>query len=74
MLFFQLNTWLLAIILLAILAAATLIGLSLGRAARKKSEDLREAFSVIQGTLLGFHGPGAGIRPEPSDRAIRNTP
>jgi len=55
-LFFQLNTWLLAIILLAILAAATLIGLSLGRAARKKSEDLREAFSVIQGTLLGFMG------------------
>jgi hypothetical protein len=44
----------LALILLAVILAATAIGLIIGRLARKKSEALREPFSVMQAVLLGF--------------------
>jgi hypothetical protein len=53
-LFFQLQTWMLALILLAVILAATVVGLLIGRSARKKSEVLREPFSVMQAVLLGF--------------------
>lgn len=54
MLFFQLQTWMLALILLAVLLAATVVGLMIGRSARTRSDVLREPFSVMQAVLLGF--------------------
>ena len=54
MLFFQLQTWLLALIVLAVILAATAVGMVIGRSARDKSELLREPFSVMQAVLLGF--------------------
>jgi hypothetical protein len=53
-LFFQVQTWMLALILLAVILAATVVSLLIGRSARKKSEVLREPFSVMQAVLLGF--------------------
>ena len=54
MLFFQLPTWLLGLIVLAVNLAATVIGMAIGRSARERSELLREPFSVMQAVLLGF--------------------
>ena len=56
MLFFELSTWMLTILISVVLLGATLIGLLVGRAVRDKSEDLHEPFSVMQGALLGFMG------------------
>ena len=56
MLFFQLSTWLLALLIFLVLAAATAVGLLAGRALRGRSEDLREPFSVMQAAILGFMG------------------
>jgi hypothetical protein len=53
-LFFQLPTWLLGLILLALMVGATVVGLVIGRSVRHKSEVLREPFSVMQAVLLGF--------------------
>jgi hypothetical protein len=55
-LFFQLNTWLLALLLLLVLLGATAVGLLMGHAVRGRSADLREPFSVMQAALLGFMG------------------
>ena len=54
MLFFELSTWQLLILIAAAVTAATAIGWTIGRAVRHRSEDLREPFSVMQGALLGF--------------------
>ena len=54
MLFFQLETWLLGLILLAVILGATVAGLLIGRSVRHKSAVLREPFSVMQAVLLGF--------------------
>lgn len=54
MLFFRLETWALALILIAIIVGATVVGVLIGRAVRDKSEALREPFSVMQAVLLGF--------------------
>jgi len=56
MLFFQLSTWLLALLIFLVLAGATAVGLLAGRALRGRSEDLREPFSVMQAAILGFMG------------------
>jgi len=56
MLFFQLSTWLLALLIFLVLAAATAVGLLAGRALRGRSADLREPFSVMQAAILGFMG------------------
>ena len=56
MLFFELNTWLLALLLLLVLLGATAVGLLMGHAVRGRSADLREPFSVMQAVLLGFMG------------------
>ena len=56
MLFFELTTWLLLLVLFVVIGGATAIGLLVGKALRGKSEDLREPFSVLQGALLGFMG------------------
>jgi hypothetical protein len=53
--FFELRTWLLALLLAVVILGATAIGLLVGRSVRQ-SEDLREPFSVIQAALLGFMG------------------
>jgi hypothetical protein len=55
-LFFELRTWVLVIILAAVILVATAVGLMVGRAMRHRSEELREPFSVMQGALLGFMG------------------
>lgn len=56
MLFFELNTWLLLLLLCAVIIGATAIGWLVGRAVRDNSEELREPFSVMQAALLGFMG------------------
>ena len=56
MLFFELSTWLLLILLIAVVAGATAIGLLVAKAVRGTSEELREPFSVMQAALLGFMG------------------
>ena len=56
MLFFELNTWLLLILLAVVILGATAIGWGIGKAVRHRSEDFRESFSLMQGALLGFMG------------------
>lgn len=56
MLFFELSTWLLAVLIFLVLFGATAVGLLAGRALRGRSEALREPFSVMQAALLGFMG------------------
>jgi hypothetical protein len=55
-LFFGLSTWLLALVLAAIMAAATVAGLVIGRKVAAHSEHLQEPFGVLQGALVGFMG------------------
>jgi hypothetical protein len=55
-LFFELNTWQLALLIFLVLLGATAVGLLAGRALRGRSEDLREPFAVMQAALLGFMG------------------
>jgi hypothetical protein len=54
--FFELSTWLLVVLIAAVVIVATAIGWRIGKAVRHRSEDLREPFSVLQGALLGFMG------------------
>ena len=56
MLFFELSTWLLLILLIAVVAGATAIGLLVAKVVRGTSEELHEPFSVMQAALLGFMG------------------
>ena len=56
MLFFGLNTWILAAMLAAIMTGATLVGLLLGRRMGSSSDTLREPLGVVQGALIGFMG------------------
>jgi hypothetical protein len=54
--FFSLSSWQLALIILAVVATATLVGHTGGRYLRKHSGTLREPFGVLQGALLGVVG------------------
>src|SRR5215475_1328500 len=54
--FFSLPSWALALLLLAVVGAATAAGFSLGRYLREHQAKLREPFGVIQGALLGVVG------------------
>ena len=56
MLFFGLSTWVLALVLLAVIVGATLVGHILGRSTREHAEHVREPFAVIQAALIGFMG------------------
>lgn len=56
MLFFELSTWQLTLVIFLVLLGATAFGLVAGRALRAKHEALREPFAVMQATLLGFMG------------------
>jgi len=55
-LFFRLSSLELALILIAIVFGATALGVVLGRAARNRSEHLREPLGVLQGALLSLVG------------------
>jgi hypothetical protein len=52
--FFSLSSWELALMIFAVVGAATAGGVLVGRALRKHHETLREPFSVLQGALLGL--------------------
>ncbi len=54
--FFSLPTWAVALLLVALIGAATAVGFALGRYLRKHQEALREPFGVLQGALLGVVG------------------
>ncbi|MGY1694674.1 MULTISPECIES: bestrophin-like domain [unclassified Geodermatophilus] len=56
MVFFGLNTWVLAAVLGAIMAVATVTGLLVGRAMAARSDHVRESYGVLQGALIGFMG------------------
>jgi len=54
--FFGLSTWLLALLLTAVMIGATVAGLLVGRAMSARSEGFREPFGVLQAALIGFMG------------------
>jgi hypothetical protein len=54
--FFSLSSWQLALIILAVVGAATVGGHTGGRYLRQHSGTLREPFGVLQGALLGVVG------------------
>lgn len=53
MLFFSLDDWALALIILAVVTGVTGAGIALGRYLQKHSETVPEQFGVLQGALLG---------------------
>jgi hypothetical protein len=55
-LFFGLNTGVLAILLAAVMAAATFTGLLIGRRVARSASGPSEHFGVLQGALIGFMG------------------
>jgi hypothetical protein len=56
MFFFSLSSWQLALLILAVVGAATLAGHMAGKSLRTHSGTLREPFGVLQGALLGVVG------------------
>jgi hypothetical protein len=54
--FFSLPTWVVALMLVALIGGATVAGFALGRYLRQHQEALREPFGVLQGALLGVVG------------------
>jgi hypothetical protein len=54
--FFSLPSWALALVLVAIVGAATAVGYATGRYLRQHEATLREPFGVLQGALLGVVG------------------
>jgi hypothetical protein len=54
--FFALSTWQVALVVLAVIGAATAAGHMTGKYLREHSETLREPFGVLQGALLGVVG------------------
>src|SRR4051795_11292999 len=55
-LFFGLSSFLLALMLFAVVFGATLVGIAIGRSQRHRSEQLREPFAALQAALLGVVG------------------
>ena len=56
MLFFGLNTLVLALVIVLVIFGATGAGLAVGRSQRHRSEHLREPFAALQAALLGMVG------------------
>jgi hypothetical protein len=56
MLFFGLGSWAVALLLTAVMIAATAAGLLTGRAMNARSDGFREPFGVLQAALVGFMG------------------
>ena len=54
--FFRLNTWELALVIVAIIGAGCAIGAVLGRHVRRRSDTYHEPLGVLQGALLGVVG------------------
>jgi hypothetical protein len=54
--FFSLPSWAVALIVFAIIGAATAAGYAVGRYLREHEAKLREPFGVLQGALLGVVG------------------
>jgi hypothetical protein len=54
--FFGLSTWLLALLLSALMFGATVAGLYAARAMGARSQAFREPLGVLQGALIGFMG------------------
>src|SRR5213076_595861 len=54
--FFSLQSWQLALLILAVIGSATAIGYTVGRYLRKHEAKVREPFGVLQGALLGVVG------------------
>jgi len=54
--FFTLQSWELALVILTVIGTATAVGYAVGRYLRKHQEKLREPFGVLQGALLGVVG------------------
>jgi len=54
--FFSLSSWMLALIILAIVGLATLGGYLAGKRLRHQHQELREPFGVLQAALLGVVG------------------
>jgi hypothetical protein len=54
--FFSLNSWVLALILAAVLFGATLVGMFTGRYLAQHAETLREPFGAVQASLLTLVG------------------
>ena len=54
MIFFQLTSWELGLLLFAVILGATGLGVFLGRRVRHLSETLKEPFGVLQAALLGL--------------------
>jgi hypothetical protein len=54
--FFSLPSWAVALLVLAVIGAATAAGFALGRYLREHEAKLREPFGVLQGALLGVVG------------------
>jgi hypothetical protein len=55
-LFFQLNTLVVTLILFVVVIGATALGHFIGRRERDKSEGNSEPFGVMQAAMLGFMG------------------
>jgi hypothetical protein len=54
--FFSLPSWVVALLLLAVIGAATGLGYAIGHYLREHQATLREPFGVLQGALLGVVG------------------
>jgi hypothetical protein len=54
--FFSLPSWVVALLLVAVIGGATVAGFALGRFLREHQAALREPFGVLQGALLGVVG------------------
>ncbi len=54
--FFELSSWILGLMLFAVVVGATAAGLVRGRSLSHRSESLREPLSALQGALLGIVG------------------
>lgn len=54
--FFSLSSWQLGILIFAVIGGASVVGVLLGRYARRDADSYRETIGVLQGALLGVVG------------------
>src|SRR3954453_7127606 len=56
MVFFEMSSWVLGLVLFVVTFGATAIGIFIGHRLRHLSQDLKEPFAILQGALLGLVG------------------